>query len=164
MNELIEAVKANDVEKVKSLIESEILEENKKTLKTIYELINGIVFSSATDSSNGENYFLIKQTAINEIFISSDVEISKLLIEKGFLSQVKVCWDLKSQIIKNENIELLKLLTDEMSFYDWDLQLAKRVGNKEIIKIIVDSQIKPLEQKIQSLEAQIQSLEAEIQS
>ena len=96
--------------------------------------------------------------------MSSDVEISKKLIEKGFLREVKVCWDLKSKIIKDENIELLKLLVHEMTFYSWDLDVAKQFGNKEIIKIIVDSQIKPLQKKIQSLEAEIQSLETEIQS
>ena len=162
MNELIEAVKANDVQKVKSLIESKILEENKKILKTIYELINGIVFSSATDTHKQEDYFLIKQTAIKEIFMSSDIEVSKLLIEKGFLDQVQV--DVKREVIKNENIELLKLLVHKMTFHSWDLELAKKFGNKEIIKIIVDSQIKPLKQKIQSLETEIQSLETEIQS
>lgn len=155
MKELKEAVEANDIEKVKSLIESKILEENKKTLKTIYELINGIVFSSATDTDKGEHYFLIKQTAIKEIFISSDVEISKKLIEKGFLDQVQV--DVQREVIKNENIELLKLLVHKTTFHSWDLELAKKFGNKEIIKIIVDSQIKPLKQKIQSLEAEIQS-------
>ena len=44
-----------------------------------------------------------------------------------------------------------------MTFHSWDLELAKKFGNKEIIKIIVDSQIKPLKQKIQSLETEIQS-------
>jgi hypothetical protein len=78
MSELIEAVEDNDVKKVKSFIESEIVESNKKTLKIIYKLINGIVFSGCKDTSIGENYFLIKQDTIKDIFTSSDLEISKL--------------------------------------------------------------------------------------
>jgi hypothetical protein len=167
MSDLIEAVKAYDIERVKSFIESEIVENNKKTLKIIYKLINGIVFSGCKDTSNGENYFLIKQDTIEEIFTSSDVEISKLLIQKGFLfkpltygvfTSGSLTYDIKRQIIKNENIELLKVLINEITFCHYDLEYAKEVGNKEIIKIIVDSQIKPLETKIQSLEEKIQSL------
>ena len=99
-------------EEIKKLIECKILEENKKTLKTISKLINGIVFFSSTDTDKREHYFLIKQTAIKEIFMSSDIEVSKLLIEKGFLDQVQV--DVKREVIKNENIELLKLLVHKM--------------------------------------------------
>ena len=109
---------------------------NLDNIKIIHKLINGLCFRSFDDET-GERYFLIKQTTIQEIFATSDIEISKFLIEKGFPIYI----GMKSQIIKNQNIELLKLLKNKVSFYDDDLELAKKVGNKEMIKIIVDNEI-----------------------
>jgi mRNA-degrading endonuclease YafQ of YafQ-DinJ toxin-antitoxin module len=127
--------------------------QNERLKQIIDKLINATRFDWFT-YHNREKYFFIEASVIQEVFINSEIEISKLFIKNGL--QIN---NIKSEIIKNENIELLKFLIDEcpkkIKFFDHDLIGIK---NKEILKMIANYRIKEYEEKIKPLKENIQLL------
>lgn len=147
MSDLMEAVKASDLDKVKNIILSDVNKhcaidelseiENKELKQLISELTEIIInlFENSTDNSSFDK--LLKKYPYNSNCI-------KFLIKAG----LKTGKSLLTEMIKNEDIEFLNFLIQNNDFdvrSEYDLEMFEKVKNKDFSAIAIDFYIKKQE-------------------